>query len=92
MYYQISFFCFGVVCVLAAIKQRNHILMTILGVERRILILASVYVISYSFGGEDYLMVALLSVSVAHAALRLALLTSLAGVEGSDRMSLCRFN
>jgi len=92
MYYQVRFFLFGVVCVFAAMKQRRHVLMTILGLERRILIFAAVYAVCYSPLGEDYLMVALLSVSVAHAALRLALLTSLTRTEGSDNISLCGFS
>ena len=48
MYYQVRFFLFGVVCVFAAMKQRRHVLMTILGLERRILIFAAVYVVCYS--------------------------------------------
>lgn len=86
-------FCFfRVICILAAIKQREHILITILGVESRILILASIYVVSYSPLRRDYLIIGVLSVSVAHAAIRLALLASLTRSEGSDSMLLCKFS
>ena len=47
---------------------------------------------SNMFGGRKRKGRSRFACAVAHAALRLALLTSLAGAEGSDSMSLCGFN
>ena len=67
----------AIIALVAAAKQRSHILIAILRLEATSLILATLYSSNFSLSGEDYLGIILLTLAAAETASALGLLSTL---------------
>nr|QUQ06906.1 NADH dehydrogenase subunit 4L [Boccardiella hamata] len=82
----------AILALVAAAKQRSHILMAILSLEATSLVLAAMYSVSFSSYGEDFLGIILLTLAAAETASALGLLSTLSRFSGSDNISTCSFS
>ena len=77
--------------LIAAAKQRSHILIAILRLEATSLIFATLFSVNFSSLAEDYLGIILLTLAAAETASALGLLSTLRRFLGSDNISACSF-
>ena len=82
----------AIITLVAAAKQRSHILITILRLEATSLILATLFSSNFSALGEDFLGIILLTLAAAETASALGLLSTLSRFSGSDNLSSCSFS